>query len=139
VAQEAGIVIAIEPLNSREDNLILSVAQGAALVDEISHPHIQLLADLYHMTEENERIENVGDAGACLRHTHVADLGRVAPGYAANGEADFLGFFREARRAGYDQLPAPRCSFEGSFHDMASQAAPAIALMRQRWQESAVS
>jgi sugar phosphate isomerase/epimerase len=133
IAQEAGIVIAIEPLNTREDNFITSVAQGAAIADEIGHPHVQLLADLYHMTEDNERIENVGDAGARLRHTHVADLGRVAPGYAAQGEADFLGFFRECRRAGYDA----RCSFEGSFQDFAGQTAPLVTHLRQRWQESA--
>lgn len=137
VAQEIGITITIEPLNSREDNLVLSVAEGARIVDEVAHPSIQLLADLYHMTEESERIENVGDAGARLRHTHVADLGRVAPGYAPNGEADFLGFFRELRRAGYDALPNPRCSFEGSFEDIEKQAKPTIDLMRRRWEESA--
>jgi sugar phosphate isomerase/epimerase len=44
-AEEAGITIAIEPLNSKEDNLINSVAHGAQIVDEVAHPRIQLLAD----------------------------------------------------------------------------------------------
>jgi sugar phosphate isomerase/epimerase len=133
IAQEAGVMIAIEPLNHKEDNLVLSVAQGSQVVDEVAHPHIQVLADLYHMIEDNEPVTNVGDAGARLRHIHVADLGRVAPGYASDGEADFVGFFRETRRAGYDA----RCSFEGKLDDFATQAKPLLGLMRQRWEESA--
>jgi sugar phosphate isomerase/epimerase len=138
VAEEAGITITIEPLNSKEDNLILSVEHGARLVDTIAHTHIKLLADFYHMFEENEPVENVAAAGDRLRHTHLADLGRVAPGYADNGEADFTGFFRSLRRAGYDRIAAPRCSFEGRFDDIATQSGPLLALLRQRWVESVV-
>jgi sugar phosphate isomerase/epimerase len=133
LAQNAGITIAIEPLNKKEDNLINSVADGAQIVDEIAHPSIQLLADLYHMAEDGEPMRNVSQAGARLRHTHVADKGRVAPGFAENGEEDFIGFFRALRKANYDA----RCSFEGKFDDMSTQLKPAIALMQKRWEESA--
>ncbi|HVF10495.1 MAG TPA: sugar phosphate isomerase/epimerase family protein [Abditibacteriaceae bacterium] len=138
VAAEAGVTITVEPLNSKEDNLILSVEHGARLVDSIAQPHIQLLADLYHMIEEAEPVANVAAAGSRLRHTHVADLGRAAPGYAEHGEADFTGFFRSLRQAGYDRLDAPRCSFEGRFDDLAAQAGPLLALLRRRWAESAL-
>lgn len=131
IAANAGIVITIEPLNHLEDNLVLTLAQGAHIVDAVGHPNIQLLADLYHMTMDSEPVEEVSKAGARLRHTHVADLGRVAPGYA-DGEADFAGFFRNLRAVGYDA----RCSFEGKFEDMAAQLKPALALMKQRWAES---
>ncbi|MBV9865253.1 MAG: sugar phosphate isomerase/epimerase [Abitibacteriaceae bacterium] len=133
VASEVGIDIAIEPLNSQEDNLILTVEQGARIMDEVGHPRIQLLADLYHMIEENEPVTAVAAAGKRLRHTHVADLGRVAPGYATEGEADFTGFFRNLRQTGYDA----RCSFEGKFDDITAQSKPLIDLLRQRWQEAA--
>lgn len=138
VADEIGVDIAIEPLNRTEDNLILSVDHGARLVDQVAHPRIQLLADLFHMTEEDESMQNVADAGGRLRHTHVADLGRVAPGYARDhpsgkSEADFIGFFRALRTAGYDA----RCSFEGKFDDIAAQSKPLLDLLKRRWQESA--
>ncbi len=133
IAEEAGITIALEPLNTKEDNFLLSVGDGAQLVDEIEQPRIQLLADLYHMAEEKEPMQNVAQAGARLKHTHLADIGRVAPGFATEGEEDFIGFFRALRTAGYDA----RCSFEGRFDDMSTQAKPALALMKQRWQESA--
>jgi sugar phosphate isomerase/epimerase len=132
IADEAGIDIALEPLNSKEDNFLLSVEHGARLVDEIAHPRIQLLADLFHMAEEKEPLEHVAAANGRLRHTHVADLGRVAPGFAPGGEEDFLGFFRNLRAAGYDA----RCSFEGSFQDIGKQSKPVLDLLRRRWQES---
>jgi sugar phosphate isomerase/epimerase len=134
IAEEADITVALEPLNAKEDNFLLSVGDGAQLIDEIAQPHIQLLADLYHMAEENEPMQNVVQAGARLKHTHLADIGRVAPGFATEGEEDFIGFFRALRTAGYDA----RCSFEGRFDNLRTQAKPALALMKQRWQESAV-
>lgn len=132
-AADAGMTVVIEPLNTHEDNLVNSVAQGAQVVDEVAHPNIQLLADFYHMVEDGEPVSNIVNAGARLKHTHLADLGRVAPGYAKEGEADFIGFFRALRQAGYDN----RCSFEGKFEDFVAQVKPVLAHMRQRYAESA--
>ncbi len=137
VADDAGMDIAIEPLNASEDNLILSVAQGARLVDEIDHPRIRLLADFYHMNEEHESVDAVAAAGARLRHAHLADLGRVAPGSAPDGEADFIGFFRALRQSGYAKQPYARCSFEGKLESIEAQTPPMMRLLRTRWQESA--
>lgn len=134
IAAEIGIDIALEPLNSREDNLLLSVAHGARLVDAVARPRIQLLADLFHMAEEKENLSAVAQAGRRLIHTHVADKGRVAPGFAAGGEEDFAGFFRNCRQAGYDK----RCSFEGKFENIEAQCKPLLALLKRRWAESAM-
>jgi sugar phosphate isomerase/epimerase len=109
------------------------VHDGATIVEEVGHPNLQLLADLYHMAEEKEPVANVAEAGKLIRHTHLADRGRVAPGYSTQGEEDFIGFFRALRQAGYNA----RCSFEGSFSDMSTQLKPSLDLMRQRWEESA--
>ena len=135
IAEEAGIDIALEPLNTREDNLLTSVRQGAELVDQLSHPRIKLLADLFHIAVDKEPLENVTAAGKRLKHTHVADLGRAAPGFATSGEEDFIGFFRSLRKAGYDG----RCSFEGSFTDIDRQGKPVIEFLKRRWAESAFS
>jgi sugar phosphate isomerase/epimerase len=135
IAQQNGITICIEPLNANEDNLILSVEHGARIVDAVAHPHIQLLADLYHIELEGEPLENVAAAGARLRHTHVADVGRVAPGYAAPDEADFRGFFSALHRAGYEaSTHAARCSFEGSYQNIFEQAGPLLHLLSARHQ-----
>ena len=127
-AAQHDITVVIEPLNQTEDNLVNSVAAGAAIVDAVDHPNIRLLADFYHMFHDDEPVANVAKVGDRLRHAHLADLGRVAPGCASEGEADFLGFFRALDAAGYDA----RCSFEGKTHDLASQAKAIIAHMKQR-------
>jgi sugar phosphate isomerase/epimerase len=133
IADEVGIDIAIEPLNKKEDNLIVSVAHGARLVDAIARPRIQLLADLYHMGEENEPFSVLPAAGQRLRHVHLADLDRAAPGFAKHGERDFVGFFRGLRQAGYGR----RISFEGAFDDIEKQSQPLLAHLRKRWAEAA--
>ncbi|MCY3021159.1 MAG: TIM barrel protein [Planctomycetota bacterium] len=112
---------------------MLSVAQGSRLMDAVARPRIRLLADLYHMAEEKEPLAVLAQAGARLCHTHLADIGRVAPGFAAAGEEDFIGFFRNLRRAGYDR----RASFEGRFDDIEKQSKPLLDLLKKRWAESA--
>ena len=132
-AAECEITIAIEPLNHTEDNLVNSVAAGAAIVDAVDHPNIRLLADFYHMFHDDEPVENVAKVGERLVHAHLADLGRVAPSFAPEGEADFVGFFRALRAAGYDA----RCSFEGKTDDLAAQAKTIISHMKTRYKEAA--
>jgi sugar phosphate isomerase/epimerase len=138
IAQHNRITICIEPLNAREDNLICSVAHGAKIVDEVAKPSIRLLADFYHMMEENEPLENVVAAGGRLRHTHLADIGRVVPGTAESGEADFKGFFRALKDAGYAAGSTPgasaRCSFEGNAENILQQAAPMMRLLHERFE-----
>lgn len=134
VADDIGIDIALEPLNSKEDNLLISVEHGIRLVDAVNHPRIQLLADLFHMSQEKEPLQHVAEAGKRLKHTHVADIGRVAPGFASEGEEDFVGFFRNLRKASYFRR---RCSFEGTFDNIETQSKPLLDLLRKRWSESA--
>ena len=130
-AQEIGVTIVIEPLNQSEDNLITSVERGAEIALEINRPAIQLLADFFHMNEENESTQSIRDAGDLLKHAHLADTGRVAPGFA-KVEADFPSFFGALKAVNYDE----RCSFEGKTDDLARQAAPILAHMRARYAQS---
>ncbi len=132
VAHKNGLIIALEPLNSSDDNLCISVEHGARLVDQIGHPNILLLADQFHIAYEHEAYEQIYHAGARLRHVHVADVGRVAPGFAEIGEENFIGLFKILRKVGYPG----RCSFEGKFTNLAAQAGPMIAFLRKRWAQS---
>lgn len=137
IAAENNITIAVEPLNRREDNFLNSVADGALLVHEIACPHIQLLADQYHMDEDGESYEHVANAGALLRHAHTADLKRAAPSFASDGEANFKHFFATLRLSGYGRRDDARLAVECNWSNLNEQAAPAIALLRRRWDESA--
>lgn len=135
LAQKHGVTVVIEPLNTREDNLINTVAQGASVVDEVWHPNLQVLADFYHIFVDDEPLQNTVNAGARLQHTHLADTGRITAGLAED-EADFIGFFRALQGAGYTKLERPRCSFEGRIDDITTQAGPMFAFLRERYAQS---
>ena len=137
IAAQNNITIVVEPLNRREDNFLNSVQDGTSLVREIACPHIQLLADQYHMDEDGEAYVHVAHAQELLRHAHTADLKRAAPGFATDGETDFKSFFAALRLSGYAQRADARVAIECSWGNLQEQAAPAIALLRQRWRESA--
>jgi sugar phosphate isomerase/epimerase len=132
IAERANLTIAIEPLNSSDDNLCVRVDHGARLVDAVNHPRIQLLADMFHIAYEHEPYINIFQAGSRLRHVHVADVGRVAPGFAAVGEENFIGLFKILRQINYPG----RCSFEGKFDDIDKQTPSMIAFLKKRWLQS---
>ena len=135
VAERHDVRIAIEPLNTREDNLINTVAQGEQTVKAVNHPHIKVLADFYHMFADNEPLSNIVDAGPDLWHTHLADTGRITAG-TAEEEADFHGFFKALKNSGYAAQPYAHCSFEGRIQSITEQAKPMFAFLRKRWEES---
>lgn len=133
IAEANALTIAIEPLNGSDDNLCVRVDHGARLVDAVGHPSIQLLADQFHIAYEKEPYENIFYAGERLRHVHVADVGRVAPGCSEIGEENFIGLFKILRQIGY----TGRCSFEGKFDNIDAQTKPMFQFLKKRWEQSA--
>ncbi|MDH7601473.1 MAG: sugar phosphate isomerase/epimerase family protein, partial [Armatimonadota bacterium] len=68
IAGTHGITIAIEPLNSKESNIINSVAEAVELAKAADHPFVRVLADLYHIDEEKEPLEHILEAGEYIVH-----------------------------------------------------------------------
>ena len=125
-ATPLGILIAIEPLNAAETNIVLSVEEGIALVKAVAHPQVRLLADFYHMRKSGESMAALAEAQGMLRHVHIANSqGRVYP--ARDGEDDYRDFFDMLARIGYDA----RVSIEASTDCFAQDAPRALALLRQ--------
>jgi hydroxypyruvate isomerase len=81
----SGVVLAVEPLNTRVDHVgyfLPSTAEGLDIVDEVARPEIKIVYDIYHSAVMEERIEDVL-AGRLDRvaHVHLADApGRHEPG-----------------------------------------------------------
>lgn len=109
IAGAHGITIAIEPLNAKETNIINSVAEGMEIVRAADHPFVKVLADLYHIDEEHEPLQDVVDAGSDLVHTHTADTGRLYPG---SGSYPHRGFFEALRTIGYNDRMSVECVFK---------------------------
>lgn len=125
-AEAAGITIVIEPLRREETNFINTVHEGCGIVKDVNHPALCVLADLYHMTQESEGPESIIEAGAALRHCHIAeDNGRMAPG---TGGQDFTPYFKALKEIGYKG----NISIECRWNDFENQVSPAIAEIKRQ-------
>jgi len=91
--------LVLEPLNRYETNLIHSVAEGLALIDEVGAKNLGLLFDTFHANIEEASIEGaVRSAGDRLFHVHVADSNRWYPGA---GHLDFRRVIHTLQSMGY--------------------------------------
>lgn len=126
VAGKYDVTVVLEPLNKKEVNFLNSVKEGAGIVEEVDHPNIRLLADIYHMMMEDEGPESILEHGHLIKHLHIAEEeGRAAPG---THNEDFVPYFRALKEIGY----TGRISIEGRWDDLAAQAPGAIAYMNQQ-------
>ncbi len=99
LAATQGVTVAIEPLNTREDNFLNTVAEGAAIVEAVGHPGIGLAADIYHMMRNGETPADLLRDAPRVTHVHIAENEkRSAPGVAGD---DFAPFFAALRSGGY--------------------------------------
>lgn len=107
IAARYGVTVVIEPLNSRETNLVNSVTEGADIVRRTGHKNIRLLCDIFHMAAESESPQAIVDAGKYIRHCHVAEAARRTPP-GVDGD-DFRPYFRALRKIGYKGAVSIEC------------------------------
>lgn len=110
-AEGAGVGLVIEPINRYETDWLHTVGETVRLIERVGHPRLGVLADTFHMNIEERSIEGALEEGKShLRHVHVADSNRWAPG---DGHLDFRTILRTLRQleyAGYlsaEILPRP--------------------------------
>lgn len=101
-AHRAGIVLALEPLNRFETNLINTAAQGCAFCAAAGGGGVGLLLDTFHMHIEEkdtaQAITQTAEAG-CLAHFHASENDR---GVAGTGQVDWASAASALRHARYD-------------------------------------
>lgn len=97
------INLVLEPLNTRVDHpgyYLADMETAASLIQEINHPRLKILCDLYHFgvmgkdlhTLITEYIDNIG-------YIHIADFpGRHEPG---SGSADWPALLKRLKEKGY--------------------------------------
>lgn len=123
-ADQTDIVIAIEPLNKRESNVINSVAEGVEVAKMADRERIKVLADFYHMDEDDEPLSHLNEYQDWLEHIHVADTDRRAPG---TGQYPYDEFAERLERAGYDGMISVECRWE----DFEAEAPDAVTFLRK--------
>lgn len=93
------IYAVIEPLNRYESAFINKASEALSLIEDLNLDHFGILLDTFHMNiEEKELSDAVRKASSKLRHFHVADSNRLAPG---EGHIGFDGVFHALREVGY--------------------------------------
>lgn len=127
IADPLGVTIVIEPLNRKESNIINSVLEALDFAKKVDRPSIKVLADFYHMDEENEPLENIAIAGEYIKHIHVADTGRFSPG---TGAYPYENFTKYVEMANYKD----RISIECSWRDFETEAVKARQFLAQYFQ-----
>ncbi len=98
-AQEAGVVLGIEPLNRYETSLINTVDQALEALGPLLGNGVGLALDSYHLhIEERSVAAAVRAAGEHLVHVQVCGNDRGAPG---GDQTDWKGFLQVLNEVGY--------------------------------------
>ncbi|MBN1542954.1 sugar phosphate isomerase/epimerase [candidate division KSB1 bacterium] len=91
--------IAIEPINRYETNLLCTVDETLAFIEQAGLARTGLLLDTFHMNiEEPSIFQSIEKAAGKIFHFHVADSNRWYPGA---GHIDFSAVLDRLHRAGY--------------------------------------
>ncbi len=101
LAGEYALTIVLEPLNQKECNFINSLSEGFEIVQAVNHPQIKLLADSYHMAQDQDPVEDLVLVKEELCHTHTA--GTLTRGYPGTvGQEELKDFFKILCEIGYE-------------------------------------
>lgn len=98
-AQENGLMIALEPLNRFESDLINTAEDVMRLVAEINHPAAKVMLDGFHMSIEEKNLEDaIASVGSKLIHVQVSENHRGIPG---TGQTDWQSLKSGLQKTGY--------------------------------------
>lgn len=124
MAGTEGVVVAVENLQQRECNYLTKLHEVGDIVTEVNHPHIRVLADIYHSSCMQDPPGDFRKYAPLVEMVEIAEAkGRTVPG--VNGE-DFRPYFRALREGGY-QGPI---EIEGKWE--VEQVAKAFATIREQ-------
>lgn len=130
IALEQNVTVAVEPLNSKDCNVLTTVHECAALVRAVDHPAVRLLVDAYHLLKDDDPLEDIVANGDLLAHVHIAtEENRLAPGAEP---CDLTPFFNALVQAGYDG----RISIEARMSDPDSDLPRALSYMKALEQQA---
>jgi sugar phosphate isomerase/epimerase len=125
IADEHGITIVIEHLNRGESNILNSIAEGWRMAQEVAHPRVRVLADAYHVRQENEDPAILAQVTPPIAHVHVAQ--RAERLFPSGDDALFADFMARLGATGYAQ----RVSIEAYTKNFSADAARALRVCRE--------
>ena len=98
ISEPLGVPLVIEPINKLEINTINKVSECVEAIHQSGLP-LYIMADTYHMfLEEEPMIETLQEALPLIKHIHLVDSNRLAPGM---GEANLKEVYRFLKKENY--------------------------------------
>ncbi|MEN3149878.1 sugar phosphate isomerase/epimerase family protein [Neorhizobium sp. IRAMC:178] len=99
-AAKMDVVLAVEPLNRFESDVLCTTQQAMELLDAVDHPAVKLMLDTFHMhMEESSIAEAIRLAGDRLVHFQANENHRGFPG---TGSTDWVDVCRALHEIGYE-------------------------------------
>ena len=99
MAESQGIIVAVENLQAKECNYLTRVSEVGEIIEQVDHPNVRVLADLYHSTVMGDRPEDYAKYAHLMAVIEIAEKrGRTVPG--VNGQ-NFRPYFQALKRKGY--------------------------------------
>ncbi len=109
-AQEAGLLLCVEPLAADRTNLFSTIEAAYGFVCEVNHPSFGLMADCKALASEKRPVaDSLRLFGAEIRHVHGNDAQGLAPGFGALDFAPILHALKEVGYQGYFSLEPSLC------------------------------
>ena len=129
LASAYGIIIAIENLNHKETNFVLSVSQAIDIVKAVNRPSFRLTVDIYHMLVEDEPADVIEHAKGLLVHCHIAE--KTDRAYPGKTGADFRPYFKVMRKIGF----RGKIMIESKWWDFDKEAPKALKYLQRQLSE----
>lgn len=148
-ARQAGVTLAMEPLNRFEAYVLNTLADAAALTDRVGHPSVGVLFDTFHANiEERDPTDAIRRHGRVIRHVHCSANDRGIPG---QDHVDWPGTFKALHEVGYDGwlvieafgralpgLAAATKIWRDLFGDALDVARQGVPFVRETWKRTAM-
>jgi D-psicose/D-tagatose/L-ribulose 3-epimerase len=146
IAQQAGVLLAVEPLNRFETYFLNSCAQGIDLCAQVNHPNFKMLVDTFHTNIEEKDVRAAfADNGPALGHVHISENDRSIPG---RGNVNWDEAWAGLKYSGYDgwlvieafgqalpEIAGATCIWRKMFADEAALAREGLDFVRASWAE----
>lgn len=124
IARQHDLRIILEPLHADETNLLNSIAEAVAFLDEHAIDGVPVVADIFHIMTAGGPLSVVAEHAGRIGHVHLADTGRRAPG---TGDWPISELVAIVAAAGYDGDLTIECHWD----DLAAELPAALAYVRE--------
>lgn len=126
VAEQYGILLALENLNTTECNFITTLREALEVVRAVDHPNFRLCVDIYHMLMNGEPAVDIRGVGPYAVYSEIAERERRAPPGTAGD--DFRPYLQALKDEGY----SGNIHIEARWGEVGEQGKPAYEeMMRQ--------